>query len=154
VSDEPNEPDADQPDPDEPEIGEPGNDGRYPAEIVQNLRREAADRRRKARDADEARTAAEQRATQLSERLIATTVAQHATTLADPADLLAHVDTADLTDDDGMPDPAKITIAAAGLLAKKPHLASRKPSGDIDQGARGDAPEAVDFAGLLRGAAR
>ena len=80
-------------------------------------------------------------------------VAQHATTLADPADLLAHVDAADLTDDDGTPDPEKITVATAALLAKKPHLASRKPAGDIDQGARGGAPESADFAVLLRKAA-
>lgn len=158
-TDDANEPDPPAPVPpgpdlDEPEVGEPGDDGRYPAEIVQNLRREAADRRRKARDADQARQAADDRVAQLSERLIAASVAQHATTLADPADLLAHVDAADLTDDDGMPDPAKITSSATALLVKKPHLASRRPAGDIDQGARSDAREAVDFADVLRGAAR
>jgi hypothetical protein len=158
MPDEPNPTDPPAPDPDEPEIGAPEADGRYPKSIVDGLRQEAADRRRKAREADEARQAADDRAARLTERLLRASVAQHASGLADPEDLLVHVDDAtQLLDDDGMPDPAKITTAATALLVKKPHLASRKPApgSDIDQGARGSAPEAADdFAGLLRNAVR
>lgn len=150
---EPTELEPNAPDPDEPEVGEPGDDGRYPAEIVQKLRHEAADRRTKAREADAARQAADARAAKLTERLLTASLAQHAGTLADPSDLLAHVDAADLCDDDGLPDPAKIAVAATALLAKKPHLGSRKPAGDVDQGARGGPPATVDFADLLRRAA-
>jgi hypothetical protein len=89
----------------------------------------------------------------LTERLLTASLAQHAGTLADPTDLLAHVEAAELCDDDGLLDPSKIALAATALLARKPHLASRRPSGDIDQGARATATEVADFASVLRCAA-
>ncbi len=69
--------------------------------------------------------------------------------LEDPSDLLRHCDEADLVDDDGMPDPERIAGAAHDLIASRPHLARRRPTGDIDQGARPESAT-VDLAGLLR----
>jgi hypothetical protein len=142
------------PDPDLPEVPEPLEGGVYPAEIVQGLRHEAADKRRKARDADTRAEAAEAKAGVLTERLLTASLARHAPGLADPSDLLAHVPVAELVDEAGLPDPAKIVLATQALLVKKPHLASRRPTGAIDQGARTTPPEQVDFADILRGAVR
>lgn len=61
--------------------------------------------------------------------------------LADPTDLPfdeAHLD-----------DPDALHAAVDELLTRKPHLASRRPTGDIGQGAR-PAGETVDLAGILR----
>jgi hypothetical protein len=56
-------------------------------------------------------------------------------------------------DDSHLSDPDSLTAAVDSLLAAKPHLGNRKPSGDIGQGA-----SAVDtgfsLTGLLRGNAR
>lgn len=69
--------------------------------------------------------------------------------LADPSDL-AFSD--DLLDGDGLVDPAKVTAAVDDLLTRKPHLASRRPSGAVDQGAR-DGDDGFSLAGLLRAGA-
>ena len=60
----------------------------------------------------------------LADRLLTATVASTLSgKLADPSDLLAHLDdAAALLDDEGVPDPEKITAAADTLLAAKPHL--------------------------------
>ncbi len=61
--------------------------------------------------------------------------------LADPTDMPfdeAHLD-----------DPDKLAAAIDDLLAKKPHLASRRPSGDIGQGATPSGGK-VDLAAILR----
>ena len=71
------------------------------------------------------------------------------TSLEDPSDLLLHRAEADLLDDDGMPDVDRIAEAARELDSQRPHLARRRPSGDVDQGARSE-PEAVDLASMLR----
>ena len=55
----------------------------------------------------------------VTEQLLASAVGRHAAGLADASDLLAHVDPAMLLDDYGMPDLAKITIAAADLAARR-----------------------------------
>ncbi len=47
----------------------------------------------------------------------------------------------------------KIAAAARALVAKKAHLASRAPAGDVDQAARGKIAETFDFSAMLRGAA-
>lgn len=146
---------ANQPEPTGPEAdqAEPESDGRYPAEVVEGLRREAAERRTRAREAEEALATAQEQNKALSARLLDLTVTAHAGTLADPADLLTYTEAGELLGDDGLPDPEKVTTAAAELVARKPQLA-RRPLGDIDQGARGTAPEApFDFAGLLKRAA-
>lgn len=100
----------------------------FPRAYVQKLRKEAADHRAKAKDRDD-----------LAERLH---LAQVAATgrLADPTDLPYS---------EGLLDPEKLTEALDELLARKPHLASRRPHGDVGQGATG-VSETVDLAGILR----
>lgn len=136
---------------DDLDVDEPEEDGRYPAEIVQRLRQEAAERRTRAREADEARTAAEARTDHVltllweARRDIATRGV-----LADATDLTG---TVEMLDDDGLPDAARIKGAAEALAQSKPHLRERRPSGTIDQGARGDSSEQVNLAERLRRAA-
>jgi hypothetical protein len=133
------------------EIGEPGDDGRYPAEIVQRLRQEAAERRTRARESDEASQAAAARTERALHALWeARRDAATRDLLADPTDLDG---TLDMLDDDGLPDSDRIRAAAEALVAAKPHLASRRPAGDIDQGARGTVPEPVNLAAIIRQAA-
>lgn len=63
--------------------------------------------------------------------------------MADATDL--PFDAAHLDDEDAM------NAAIDELLAKKPHLAARRPFGDIGQGNRGAASEAaVNLADILR----
>lgn len=112
----------------------------FPREYVEKLREEAAGHRVKAQRADEAVS-----------RLTAATIEKvTAGVLADPSDLPV---TDDLTDDDGWPDPEKIEAAARDLVARKPHLADRRPAGDVGQGPRGDEVETVGLAALLRAGA-
>jgi hypothetical protein len=65
--------------------------------------------------------------------------------LADPSDLQfdpAHLD-----------DPDALSAAVDDLLTRRPHYASRRPTGDVGQGVRGDGGSpAVGLADLLRGA--
>lgn len=61
--------------------------------------------------------------------------------LADPSDIPF--------DEDHLADPDKMVTALDELLTRKPHLASRRPSGDIGQGATPSA-QAVDLAAMLR----
>ena len=66
--------------------------------------------------------------------------------LADPTDLPfdeSHID-----------DPDALAAAVDDLLARKPHLASRRPTGEIGQGASPPAASSVDLAALLRQRAR
>jgi hypothetical protein len=66
--------------------------------------------------------------------------------LADPTDLEfdeSHLDDADA-----------LAAAVDELLARKPHLASRRPTGEIGQGASPSAASSVDLAALLRRRAR
>ena len=66
--------------------------------------------------------------------------------LADPSDLQldeAHLD-----------DPDALNAAVDELLTRKPHLASRRPTGEIGQGASPPAASSVDLAALLRRRAR
>lgn len=66
--------------------------------------------------------------------------------LADPSDLA--FDAAHLA------DPATLTAAVDDLLTRRPHYASRRPSGDVGQGVRGDSGSAgASLADLLRGTA-
>lgn len=101
----------------------------FPRSVVEELRRENAEQRVKAKHADD-----------LARRLhLALTTATGR--LADPTDLPfdeVHVD-----------DPAALTVALDELLGRKPHLASRRPSGDVGQGATGQT-DSVDLAGILR----
>ena len=70
----------------------------------------------------------------LAERLLQATVREAtASILTDPSDLPLD---GDLVDDDGLPDTEKITEAAKALVSHKPHLALRRPTGNVGQGAR------------------
>ncbi len=104
----------------------------FPREYVVQLRQEAAEHRTRAA-----------RAGDLGQRLHTALVAASGR-LADPSDLPydeAHLD-----------DTEALETAVDDLLARKPHLASRRPSGDVGQGATGTSGD-VDLAGMLRGLA-
>lgn len=101
----------------------------FPREYVQQLRDENAKYRQRAGRSDDL-------AARLHTALVTATGR-----LADPSDLPydeAHVD-----------DTEALAAAIDDLLARKPHLASRKPSGDVGQGHTTGAAT-VDLAGLLR----
>lgn len=51
---------------------------------------------------------------------------------------------------DGMPDPEKVAEAVEDLLARKPHLGDRRPTGSVDQGARAGADNVSDLGAILR----
>lgn len=97
---------------------------------VEKLRRENAGYRERANRADD-----------LAVKLHAALV-QATGRLADPTDLpfdAAHLD-----------DPDALAAAIDALLAGKPHLASRRPFGDVGQGNRGNSAEPVNLADMLR----
>lgn len=104
----------------------------FPREYVQQLRDENAKYRQRAGKSDD-----------LARRLHLALVAATGK-LADPSDLPF--------DESHLEDADALTAALDDLVARKPHLASRKPAGDIGQGA---SPEAgtVSLAGILRQAA-
>lgn len=97
---------------------------------VEKLRQEAAGYRVRA-----------QRTTELEQRLHAALVAATGR-LADPSDL--EFDPAHLDDEDAL------SAALGELLARKPHLASRRPRGDVGQGVTSASSGTVDLAALLR----
>jgi hypothetical protein len=66
--------------------------------------------------------------------------------LADPTDLELN--------EEHLDDLDALAAAVDDLLACKPHLASRRPTGDIGQGASPPAASSVDLAALLRQRAR
>lgn len=109
---------------------EPADDAEtFSRTYVERLRRENQRYRERAGEADA-----------LAQRLHTALVAATGK-LADPTDL--EFDAAHLTDEDAL------TAAIEELLAAKPHLRSRRPFGDIGQGAtRSD--ETVDLASILR----
>ncbi len=112
--------------PDEPET--------FDREYVQKLRDEAAGHRVKAKRTDA-----------LNARL-ATAQAALTGKLADPTDLPF---TDDLLDDDGLVDEDKVHAAVEDLIKRKPHLAARRPTGEVGQGARPEVPD-ISLASLLR----
>lgn len=112
--------------PDDTEQTEPDT---FPRDYVEKLRKEAADARVKAKDRDD-----------LARRLHTALVAATGR-LADPSDLA--YDEAHLADEDAL------SAALDDLLARKPHLASRRPRGDVGQGV-GGSTTSVDLAGILR----
>lgn len=121
--------------------GGPGGDGKdgkdggpetFTREYVQQLRDESAGYRTRAKDRDD-----------LAKRLHAAVVGATGR-LADPTDLPF--------DEAHLADEAKLTAAIDDLIGRKPHLASRRPAGDVGQGAT-ETGETVDLAGLLRGLA-
>lgn len=101
----------------------------FPRAYVDKLRKEAADARVKAKDRDD-----------IAARLHTSLVAASGR-LADPSDLPF--------DETHLSDPDALTAALDELLARKPHLASRRPVGDIGQGVSA-VTSSVDLAGILR----
>jgi len=104
----------------------------FPREYVAKLRDEAAKYRQRAAKTDD-----------LAQRLH-TALVSATGRLADPSDL--PYDEAHLDDLDAL------TAAVDALLVAKPHLASRRPMGNVGQGASGDVGT-VSLAGLLRAGA-
>lgn len=103
----------------------------FPRDYVEKLRAENAENRVKAKRADDL-------AHRLHEALTAATGR-----LQDPRDLQfneAHLD-----------DPEALTTAIDSLLEDRPHLASRRVTGDIGQGATGTKSNTVNLAGMLKG---
>jgi hypothetical protein len=105
----------------------------FPRSYVEELRRENARYRERARSADTY-------AKRLHIELVRATGK-----LADPTDL-------EFTEDH-LDDPDALSAAIDDLLARKPHLASRRPTGEIGQGASA-LTTTVDLASLLRQRAR
>ncbi len=101
----------------------------FPRDYVEKLRNEAADARVKAKDRDD-----------LAHRLHAALTAATGR-LADPSDL--PFDDAHLANDDAL------NAAIDDLLARKPHLATRRPVGVIGQGVT-STTDTVNLAGILR----
>jgi hypothetical protein len=103
---------------------------RSPArEVVEKLRQENGKYRRRAAKAD---TYAQRLHTEL---------VRATGKLADPTDLPFN--------EDHLDDPDAMTAAINDLVTRKPHLASRKPMGEIGQGATPSAAT-VDVAAVLR----
>jgi hypothetical protein len=119
-------------DPAEPEAtAEPET---FDREYVQKLRDEAAGHRVKAKRTDA-----------LNARLVTATAALTGK-LADATDL--PFDEA-LLDEEGLVDDDLVRAAVDELIARKPHLAARRPRGDVGQGARPE-PDDTGLASLLR----
>lgn len=119
------------------EAGDSNNDGENDSETgafsrtyVEKLRRENAGYRERAGRADEL-------AARLHTALVAATGR-----MADPTDLPFNAEHLD--------DEQSLTDAIDELLGRKPHLANRRPFGDIGQGNRGKTSEPVNLADILR----
>lgn len=113
---------------DDPEATDEEQDT-FPRDYVEKLRDENAKYRQRAQKADD-----------LAHRLHNALVAASGR-LADPSDLEYSPEHLD--------DPEALETAITELLAKKPHLGSRKPSGNIGQGVSGSTG-AVDLAAMMR----
>lgn len=106
----------------------------FPRAYVEKLRKEAADARVRAQKSEELAVALwEARVASLGR-------------LADPTDLPMPEDADPL-------DPEAVTAAVDELLARKPHLASRVPRGDVGAGVQHEAAE-FSLGGMIRAAAR
>lgn len=128
-NDETTPPEAEQPEqtPEETPETEPET---FPLAYVQKLRKEAGDARVKVQDRDA-----------LAQRLHTSLVASTGR-LADPSDLPF--------DEGHLNDADALNTAIDQLLAAKPHLATRRPRGDIGQGRTSEAGATVNLAALLR----
>lgn len=101
----------------------------FPREVVEELRKENGKYRQRAQRADD-----------LAKRLH-TELVRATGRLADPTDLPF--------DAEHLDDGDQLAAAIDDLLTRKPHLGSRRPSGDIGQGAT-PASGTVDLAAILR----
>lgn len=106
----------------------------FPGHDVEELRQENGKYRQRT-----------QRADQVAQRLHVELV-RATGRLADPTDLAF--------DESHLGDPDALNAAVDELLTRKPHLASRRPTGEIGQGVSPPAASSVDLAALLRQRAR
>ncbi|MGB0972986.1 MAG: hypothetical protein ACPGVG_18830, partial [Mycobacterium sp.] len=102
----------------------------FPREYVERLRRESQNYRERAAKGD---TYAQRLHTEL---------VRATGRLADATDLPF--------DADHLDDPDTLAAAIDALIARKPHLASRQPAGDIGQGPVSGNGSGVDLAAILR----
>jgi hypothetical protein len=122
--------DADE-NPDGPDLeSDPAEPEVFPRQVVEDLRKENGKYRQRAQQADTL-------ATRLHAELVRATGR-----LADPSDLAF--------DEDHLGDPDKMAAAIDELLEAKPHLASRRPVGDIGQGHRGAASQPFSLLQTLK----
>lgn len=116
-----------------PEVEDPSTDNEdsdtFPRDYVEKLRDENAKYRQRAQKADD-----------LAHRLHNALVAASGR-LQDASDLEY--------DESHLDDPEALETAISELLAKKPHLGSRKPAGNIGQGVS-SSTDAVDLAAMMR----
>lgn len=103
----------------------------FPREYVEKLRDENARYRQRAGTADDLA------------RRVHRLLVERTGLLADPDDLEFN--------EDHLNDEEALTAAIDDLLARKPHLAARRPRGDVGQGITDTGP--VDLAAVLRRAA-
>jgi hypothetical protein len=101
----------------------------FPRDYVEDLRQENGKYRQRAQRADD-----------LAHRLH-TELVRATGKLADPTDIPF--------DETHLDEPDKLSTAVDELLVRKPHLASRRPVGDIGQGAS-ESASTVDLAAILR----
>lgn len=123
---EPETPSSDEPETPEPTEEEPDT---FPRDYVEKLRDENAKYRQRAQKVDDY-------AQRLHSALVAATGA-----LQDADDLPF--------DESHLDDPEALQRAIQELLEKKPHLGSRKPTGNIGQGAS-QTTDTIDLAAMLR----
>ena len=123
------EPDSQNTDPESD--SEPESDS-FPRSYVERLRRESAGYREKATQAERQAQEADSYADGFAQRLHAELV-RATGKLADPSDLPFTAE--------HLMDESALLAAIENLLAEKPHLRSRKVSGDVGQGFRGPAAE-------------
>lgn len=115
-----------QPDPEETEEVQ----DTFSRDYVEKLRQENGKYRQRAQRTDE-----------LAHRLHTALVAATGR-LADPTDLEFS--------EDHLEDPQALDAALEALLTSKPHLAPRRPRGDVGQGITSGSSDTVDLAGILR----
>ena len=121
----------------EPDEQSPPEPETFDRDYVQKLRDEAAGHRVKAKRADALASA------------LVTAQAAGTGKLADPTDLPF---SDELLDEDGLVDEGKVRAAVDDLIKRKPHLAARRPTGNVGQGARPEPQEEGLAAMLRRGA--
>ena len=109
------------------------DDATFPRAYVDKLRAESARYRERAKSTDV-----------LAQRLH-TELVRATGKLADPSDLEF--------DEAHLEDPELLAAAVDQLLERKPHLASRRPVGDIGQGQRGAAGDSPGLLSILKGLA-
>jgi hypothetical protein len=102
----------------------------FPREVVEKLRHENGKYRQRAQQSDA-----------LAQRLH-TELVRATGRLADPTDLPFNSEHLD--------DPDALAAAVDELLAQKPHLASRRPVGDIGQGQRGGSSQPFSLLEMLK----